>query len=140
QWRDASDAHVEIHVERQELADTAITVEQDEGRFHLTLYRGGWSWRADRSLYDRNILHSKSTYTKWIYKDPEVDRLIEQGEAETALDKRKATYRQLAERVNEDAALAFAYQEDTFVGLSPKVGGWVQRADTKPKFKDLWLD
>jgi ABC-type transport system substrate-binding protein len=127
-------------VEIQNLADTAITAEQDKGSFHLTIYRGGWSWRADPSLYLRNILHSKSTYTKWIYKDPEVDRLIEQGEAETVLDKRKATYRQLAERVNEDAALAFAYQEDTFVGLSPKVGGWVQRADTKPKFKDLWLD
>jgi len=136
----ANYADVGIQVEIQNLADTAITAEQDKGSFHLTIYRGGWSWRADPSLYLRNILHSKSTYTKWIYKDPEVDRLIEQGEAETALDKRKATYRQLAERVNEDAALAFAYQEDTFVGLSPKVGGWVQRADTKPKFKDLWLD
>jgi ABC-type transport system substrate-binding protein len=49
-------------------------------------------------------------------------------------------YRQLADRVNEDAALVFAYQEDTFVALSPKVGGWVQRADTKPRFQDLWLE
>jgi peptide/nickel transport system substrate-binding protein len=136
----ANYADVGVHVDIQNLADTALKAEQDKGNFHLTVYNGGWSWRADPSLYLRNILHSQSTYTPWIYKDPQVDTLIEQGEAETAVDKRKPIYSGLADRVNQDAALIFAYQEDTFVALSPKVGGWVQRADTKPRFQDLWLE
>jgi ABC-type transport system substrate-binding protein len=136
----ANYADVGIHVEIQNLADTVLNSERDKGDFHLSVYQGGWSWRADPSLYLRNILHSKSTYTPWVYKDAEVDTLIEQGEAETAVDKRKGIYARLAQRVNEDSALIFAYQEDTFVALSPKLGGWVQRADTKPRFQDLWLE
>jgi peptide/nickel transport system substrate-binding protein len=136
----ANFAEVGVNVDIQNLADAALNAERDKGNFHLSVYQGGWSWRADPSLYLRNILHSKSTYTPWIYKDPDVDTLIEQAEAETAIDKRLPLYHQLADRVNEDAALVFAYQEDTFVALSPKVGGWVQRADTKPRFQDLWLE
>jgi peptide/nickel transport system substrate-binding protein len=135
----ANYADVGVQVDIQNLADTALKAEQDKGNFHLSVYNGGWSWRADPSLYLRNILHSQSTYTPWIYKDPQVDMLIEQGEAETAIDKRKPLYSALADRVNQDAALIFAYQEDTFVALSPKVGGWVQRSDTKPRFQDFWL-
>jgi peptide/nickel transport system substrate-binding protein len=136
----ANYADVGVNVDIQNLADAALNAERDKGNFHLSVYQGGWSWRADPSLYLRNILHSKSTYTPWIYKDPDVDALIEQAEAETAVDKRIPLYRKLAERVNDDAALVFAYQEDTFVALSAKVGGWVQRADTKPRFQDLWID
>jgi peptide/nickel transport system substrate-binding protein len=136
----ANFADVGVNVDIQNLADAALNAERDKGNFHLSVYQGGWSWRADPSLYLRNILHSKSTYTPWIYKDPEVDALIDQAEAETAVDKRIPLYRKLAERVNDDAALAFAYQEDTFVAISPKVGGWVQRADTKPRFQDLWIE
>jgi ABC-type transport system substrate-binding protein len=104
------------------------------------VYNGGWSWRADPSLYLRNILHSQSTYTKWIYKDPQVDTLIEQAEAETDVARRQALYHSLADQANQDAALIFAYQEETFVALSQKLGGWVQRADTKPRFQDYWLE
>lgn len=136
----ANFADVGVSVDIQSLADAALNAERDKGNFHLSMYQGGWSWRADPSLYLRNILHSKSTYTPWIYKDPAVDALIEQADAETAVDKRVPLYRKLAERVNEDAALIFAYQEDTFVALSPKAGGWVQRADTKPRFQDLWIE
>jgi peptide/nickel transport system substrate-binding protein len=136
----ANFADVGVNVDIQNLADAALNAERDKGNFHLSVYQGGWSWRADPSLYLRNILHSKSTYTPWIYKDPEVDRLIEQAEAETVLDKRIPLYKQLADRVNDDAALIFAYQEDTFVAVSPKVVGWVQRADTKPRFQDFSLE
>ncbi|HLZ28626.1 MAG TPA: hypothetical protein VKV73_15035 [Chloroflexota bacterium] len=48
--------------------------------------------------------------------------IIEQVEAETAIDKRKPIYSSLADRVNQDAALIFAYQADTFVARNPE--GW----------------
>jgi peptide/nickel transport system substrate-binding protein len=136
----ANYADVGVNMEIQNMADAAITaLERQQGNFHLSVYNGGWSWRADPSLYLRNILHSQSTYTKWIYNDPQMDTLIEQGEAETDLDKRKAIYHSLADQANQDSALIFAYQEQTFVALSPSVGGWVQRADVKPRFQDFWL-
>jgi peptide/nickel transport system substrate-binding protein len=136
----ANYADVGVTVEIQSLADTAITAETDKGNFHLSVNRGGWSWRPDPSLYLRTIYHSTSTYRKFIYKDPELDDLIAQGEREAATDKRKVIYRQLADRINDDAWTILAYQEETFVALSPKVGGWVQRADGKHHFQDMWLE
>jgi peptide/nickel transport system substrate-binding protein len=136
----ANYADVGVTVEIQSLADTAITAETDKGNFHLSVNRGGWSWRPDPSLYLRTIYHSTSTYRKFIYKDPELDNLIAQGEREAATDKRKVIYRQLADRINDDAWTILAYQEETFVALSPKVGGWIQRADGKHHFQDMWLE
>ncbi len=134
-------ADIGVTVDIQQENDAAYNARVTRNEWHWYIYGGGWSWRPDPSQYLRNLFHSKSTYTlARVYKDAEIDRLIEQGEQEFSIEKRKTIYRQLAGRLNEFGSSVFAYQEENFVALSAKVGGWVFRADGKHHFQDMWLE
>jgi peptide/nickel transport system substrate-binding protein len=134
-------ADIGVTVDIQQENDAAYTARTDRNDWHWFIYSGSWSWRPDPSQYLRNLFHSKSTYTlARVYKDAEIDRLIEQGEQEFSVEKRKTLYRQLADRLNEFGSSVFAYQDENFVALSPKVGGWLFRADGKHHFQNMWLE
>jgi peptide/nickel transport system substrate-binding protein len=132
-------AEIGVNVDIQQEADAAYNARIDRNDWHWYVYSGGWSWRPDPSLFLRNLFHSASTYTlARVYKDADVDRLIEQGEQETALDKRKALYSQLADKLNQIGSSTFAYQEENVVAISPKLQGWAFRADGKHHFQSMW--
>ena len=72
-------------------------------------------------------------------KDPELDRLLDGGEGELDPDKRRATYRQLAARMNESANNVFYHNGSNFKGVSPSVRGFVHFQDTIVRWKDISL-
>jgi peptide/nickel transport system substrate-binding protein len=141
-----------IEVIAANLADVAVTIDvqqedgaayqarTDRGDYHLGVYQGFLSWRPDPAQYIRRWFHSSTTLWKEIAKDPEIDRLIEASEVETDLAKRQAIYSQFSVRQNDIASAVFTHHGESFIGLSPKVKGWVHMPDQQPRFQDLWLD
>jgi peptide/nickel transport system substrate-binding protein len=132
---------VGVTVDLQTEDGAAAQARNDNGGFTLSVAFGWWAWRPDPSQgYLRSIFHSKSTYSKRVVADAEIDRLIEAGDTEPALDKRKQIYTQLWSRINEVAAAVLFHAGEGFVSLSPKLQGWVHRRDDQPRYKNLWLE
>jgi peptide/nickel transport system substrate-binding protein len=132
-------AEIGVTMDIQNVSDAAYQDITNRGDFNLAIYRGGVSWRNEPAPTLRRYFHSKSTYSDYVVKDPEVDKLVEAGEAEPSVEKRKAIYRQLADKLNDDALYSFSYNEEVFIVLTPNVQGWVHRPDTKSHFQDVWL-
>jgi peptide/nickel transport system substrate-binding protein len=135
-----ADAGITIDIQQE--ADAAYDARMSGTDWHFAIYKGAWSWRAEPAPHLRTLFHSKSTYFKGpvtTYADPDVDRLIDAGEAESNVDKRKAIYAELSGKLNQLGVAIFTYQEETILGVSKKVGGWVHRADNKHRFEDMWL-
>jgi peptide/nickel transport system substrate-binding protein len=133
-------ADVGVNVSIQQQDGAAYQAHQDQADYHLVVYQGYLSWRPDPAQYIRRWFHSSTTLWKEVAKDPEIDRLIEASEAETDLDKRKAIYGQFAVRQNDIASAVFSHHGESFIGLSPRVGGWAHMPDQQPRFQNLWLN
>jgi peptide/nickel transport system substrate-binding protein len=131
------DVGVSIDIQQEDGA--AYQARIDRSDFHINVYQGFLSWRPDPAQYIRRWYHSSTILWKEIAKDAEIDRLIEASEVETDLAKRKAIYGQFAARQNEIASAVFTHHGESFIGLSPKIGGWVHMPDQQPRFQDLWL-
>ncbi len=102
---------------------------------------GRFAYRPDPAQYLGSLWHSKSTYYHTgQLADPETDKLISDGEAETDPAKRYTVYRQLAGRINDLASTAFFEDSSDFKGLNPKLKGFVHMPDVINRFKDMWLD
>jgi peptide/nickel transport system substrate-binding protein len=119
----------------------AETARQTRGDF--TFVTSNWGTRPDPGQYI-GVLHLSTTtqrrFAPGIMKDPEVDRLINAAQVEADLTKRKALYRQLTERINDNADNAFIWHAPDVKAFSPKVKGFVPMNDFIVRFKDLWLD
>ncbi len=120
----------------------ATQARADRGDWVLTMSSTGrFAFRPDPAQYLGPLWHSKSTYYKTgKLVDPATDKLIEDGEAELDVAKRRTIYRKLADRINELASTAFFENSSDFKGLSPKLRGFVHMPDVINRFKDLWLD
>lgn len=84
----------------------------------------GWSLGLDPDAY--SIWHS-SQYPRGFnfikYKNPEVDKLLEQGRATTARVERKKIYARLWKTIAEDQPYIFLWYPKEISGVSDKVGG-----------------
>jgi ABC-type transport system substrate-binding protein len=101
---------------------------------------GRFAYRPDPAQYLGSLWHSNSTYYHTAkLNDPETDRLISEGEAESDLAKRKGIYRELASRINAVGSTAF-FETSSVKGISPKLKGFVHMPDVINRFKDVWLD
>jgi peptide/nickel transport system substrate-binding protein len=136
----ANMADLGVNVGIQQEDGAAYQAHQTQGDYHLVVYQGYLSWRPDPAQYIRRWFHSSTTLWKEIAKDPEIDSLIEASETETGLEKRKAIYSQFTVRQNDIASAVFTHHGESFIGLSPKIGGWVHMPDQQPRFQNLWLN
>src|SRR6266568_2521313 len=97
-----------------------------------------FGWRPDPAQYAGTLWHSASTYyASGKLKDPDTDKLIEQGEAEYDPAKRYQIYRQLADKLNEVASTTFFQLGADFKGTSPKVHGFVHMPDIITRYKTI---
>jgi peptide/nickel transport system substrate-binding protein len=133
-------AEVGVTIGIQQEDGAAYQARFDRADYHLGVYQGFLSWRPDPAQYIRRWFHSSTTLWKEIAKDAEIDRLIVASELETDGAKRKAIYRQFAARQNELASAVFSHHGESFIGLSPRVKGWVHMSDQQPRFQNLWLE
>ncbi|HET8568016.1 MAG TPA: ABC transporter substrate-binding protein [Candidatus Limnocylindria bacterium] len=119
----------------------AATARETRGDFTFTT--SNWGTRPDPGQYI-GVLHLSTTtqrrFSPGIMKDPEVDRLINAAQVEADITKRKALYRQLSERINDNADNAFIWHAPDVKALRPNVKGFVAMNDFIVRFKDLWLE
>ncbi|MDE3111336.1 MAG: hypothetical protein KGN00_08150 [Chloroflexota bacterium] len=123
--------------------DTAArTARENKGDWTFSVYsQSRFAYRPDPAQYLGALWDSKSTYYRsGKLKDPETDKLIASGEAESDPAKRRTIYRQLADRINELASAAFFEDASDFKGLSPTVKGFVHMPDVINRLKGIWLD
>lgn len=89
----------------------------------------GWSAGWDPDAYVRNLFHSDHHTPACCninhFTDEEVDRLIEEGTATTAIDERAQIYTDLQEAIVSTSPMAFVrYNEEYDVFRSDVVEGW----------------
>lgn len=88
---------------------------------------GGWSpstGDADQALY--SVFHSSQwvpNYNRALYKNEQVDALLEAGRTETDLTKRKEIYKEAETLIMEDCPWVFLYSPQQTVMFSSKVDG-----------------
>ena len=83
--------------------------------------RGG-SGEPDRFLY--RMLYSTGGVNNFLFKDADVDKLLDQGRTQTRPADRKATYNQLQTLISQKAPLVFLYSPNENQVLSAKVSGF----------------
>jgi peptide/nickel transport system substrate-binding protein len=83
--------------------------------------RGG-SGEPDRFLY--RMLYSTGGVNNFLFKDADVDKLLDQGRTQTRPADRKATYNQLQTLISQKAPLIFLYCPNENQVLSSKVSGF----------------
>ncbi|MCA1648002.1 MAG: ABC transporter substrate-binding protein [Chloroflexi bacterium] len=135
-------AEVDINADIQNEDDAAWQARLGRGDWALELRSTSWfGWRPDPAQYAGTLWHSASTYyATGKLKDPDTDKLIEQGEAEYDPARRYQIYRQLADRLNELASTSFFQLGADFKGISPKVRGFVHMPDIITRYKTISLD
>jgi ABC-type dipeptide transport system, periplasmic component len=85
--------------------------------------RGG-SGEPDRFLY--RTFYSTGAVNNFMFKDANVDKLLDQGRTQTVPAERKATYDKLQVALTEGAPCVFLYCPDENQVLSPAVSGFKQ--------------
>lgn len=97
----------------------------DKGKFEAVLL--GWTIGQDPDLFD--IWHSSKTNPKELnfigYKNPEVDRLLEEGRGTFDMEKRKRCYYRFQEILAEDQPYTFLYVPDALPVVSARFRGIV---------------
>lgn len=95
----------------------------DKGNFEAVLL--GWSISPDPDMFD--IWHSSKTGPKELnfigYKNPEVDRLLEEGRGTFDQEQRKRCYWRIQEILAEDQPYTFLYVPDALPAVSARFRG-----------------
>jgi peptide/nickel transport system substrate-binding protein len=120
----------------------ANTARLTRGDWTITVSAGWFGNRPDPGQYlGRNHLSSRpANFPAAVLKDPEVDRLINEAQIEPNVERRRAMYRQLAPRLNDNADYAFYVSVPDFKALNPRVKGFIHYPDWLTRYKDLWLE
>jgi peptide/nickel transport system substrate-binding protein len=92
-------------------------------------YMIGWSGRVDPDGDLAPFLHSGSFFNYGHYGNPDMDKLLEEGETVNDFAKRKAIYDQVQALSEKDLPLMYLYTTPNIVGMSKKVQGFVPVPD-----------
>jgi len=90
--------------------------------------RVGWTGPMDPDGYVR-IFHSEAGWNFMAYSNPEIDKLIEEGQKTLDIEKRKDIYRRIQEIFAEDVPMIFLFHEKRARAYNTKLGGltrWVE--------------
>ncbi|MCW1927753.1 glutathione ABC transporter substrate-binding protein [Bhargavaea beijingensis] len=107
------------------------------------MYQLGWSnatGDADNGLY--SLFHSTQKGTganKSFYGNPEVDKLLDAGRAETDEAKRKQIYNQLQQILIEEAPIAYIHHQEYLAGVANSVQGFSVDPSGYYQLKDVTL-
>ncbi len=99
----------------------------DDGDYEVFLI--GWSGRADPDGNLYSFVKTKAPLNASLYSDAEVDSLLDQSRAITAIPERKALFAKLATKLNQDLPLMYLYTPKAITGMSTKVSGYTPVPD-----------
>jgi peptide/nickel transport system substrate-binding protein len=104
----------------------------------------GWSLTADPDMY--SIWHSASTKASennFIqYKNPELDKAIEDGRTKCSQTERKAAYKTANQIINDQQPYNFGFAQNTLLGVNKKIqnitpGPFIRRGQAK--VEEWWI-
>jgi peptide/nickel transport system substrate-binding protein len=100
-----------------------------------------FGYRPDPDGWIYSYFHSKGSNNYYgFYSSPEADDLIERARGGRDQAQRVALYRQLADRLNDDAPNVFFHYGSNIKGLSPRVKGFVHFQDSMIRFQKISLE
>ena len=137
-----------------QLAEIGITVDistMEWGAFLDALNAGehemfilGWSngtFDADGSTYQ--LFHSSNhgaTGNRAFYSNPEVDTLIEQAQKESDNAKRMELYKEIQQKINDDAPWACLFYGTTCTGIRADLKGFVLHPSSANHYENLYYE
>jgi peptide/nickel transport system substrate-binding protein len=105
----------------------------------------GWGLSAEPDMY--SIWHSNSTHAgennAIQYKNPDLDKLIEDGRTKCAQADRKAVYKQANQILNEEQPYNFGFAQNILLGVNKKIknidpGSFARFGQAKPE--TWWIE
>ncbi|KQL49994.1 hypothetical protein AN963_10040 [Brevibacillus choshinensis] len=106
------------------------------GDYHLL--NGHISPRPDPNQIYYSYLHSSSSYNG--YKNPEMDRLLDQGISTIDTPKRKEVYNQVQELLHKDLSFMSLYYYPVIEGYQSRVKGYTAWSAGYPRLWNVWLE
>jgi peptide/nickel transport system substrate-binding protein len=99
-----------------------VLVQKTEDRT-FQAYFGGWGTGTDPDTSE-NIWGSKAERNYVNYKNPEVDKLFEEGRKEFDIEKREKIYRRISEILWEDQPYTWLFYRTAFYGFNRDLRGY----------------
>ncbi len=109
---------------------------------HLDLVIGRWGADyPDADTFVNSVLQSKAGFLGGYVGRPELDRLIDQGRAETDPRVRHSLYRQVEELIAREALLLPLFHDQVYCFARPEVEGLVSVGQSNPvvAYDNLWI-
>ncbi len=91
-------------------------------------------------LFHSRSIHPENSENRAFYRNPEVDRLLDEGRAEVDRERRLSLYRQANNIIAHDAPWAFTYYPMTMEVWQPYVKNYRPHPIWSEDYRDVWLD
>jgi ABC-type oligopeptide transport system substrate-binding subunit len=105
------------------------------------MYSAGWAadYPDPEDFLDK-LFHSESAQNEQGYSDPEVDRLLEEAREEDDFEARKSLYKQVEQKILDDAIIIPDFWPVEHLLVKPCVQGWPELSMSVPKYRYLEID
>jgi peptide/nickel transport system substrate-binding protein len=98
-----------------------------------------WTPRADPDGLLRILFHSKGSQNSTGYKNPEVDKLLDQAAGITDTSEAAPIYQQIQQILEKDAPYVWVIWPDALVPHGSKVAGITMYPDSIYRMRDMWI-
>ncbi len=112
----------------------------EQGKGNFDVFMLGWLGNLDPDDFYYAQHHSKGPSNFQKYKNPEVDKLLDQARQETDEAQRKELYDQAVKLIVDDASYVYLYNPEVVQAWRPEVQGYEARPDRAIRLKDVSLD
>jgi peptide/nickel transport system substrate-binding protein len=126
---------IKMEIKQQEVT---VWVQDFLGK-NYQLTSGYWSSIQDPDDFYSLVLLSSSSQNFSGYNNPDLDALIKTARTETDFDKRKATYKQIRDILNQDVPLTFVHYELLNYATAKNVQGTQIYPSMELRFEDVWI-
>lgn len=129
----------DVTLKQQESA--AVTETLKEGNYDFAISNNCWA-TGDPNYILRRTLGADSALQKTNhggYNNPEVEKLLNEGQAETDPAKQAEIYKQIQAIGNADVPIAPLFDQETIIASRPYVQGLAQHIAYAPSFETIYI-
>jgi peptide/nickel transport system substrate-binding protein len=101
---------------------------------------GNWITRPTIDNVLASVFHSEAKWNEGFWRRPDMDRLIDQGRAETDPAKRAALYVQAAKLIRDDGPSVISYFRHVITAAATKVHGYAAHPSTFVDLRAVWKE
>ncbi len=105
----------------EQLEFNAVVEKRNAGEHEMAFLAVGLS-KADPDPF--GLFHTKGGSNKDFYSNPRVDELIEAGQKELDIEKRKVIYNEVYQILNDELPVIFMYQRYNMNTINSRLQGW----------------